>query len=298
MHYKPAPALCYSKKYTFKYLFFFHRYLLSQTSGLWYHYPAISAVFGGYVCGILFQIIYYFKFHPNNYVKCQCERPQDECVCKIKPIRTWIKFSELLSKRRHTGNPGVQPNLQKNVPFTQQPSAGERVLINSKAQRSGAIESRDSMSNIGAHTQNVPSVLSGPALPSCERSPIQNPAAQRSPNHRSQAQITQNQGSPRGAQQSPNHRSPAQGSPVQRSPMNPNGSPLNHHTCAVTCTPPDHGTPCRPGPTPSPHRDVYITPPSTRSPAPGDISLLSSSSDTSHVEQNVPLIKNSKQTTV
>lgn len=60
-------------------------YLLTQTRFLWYQNPAICTVFGGYVIGITFQIVYYLKFHPNNIAS-----------DKSRAIK-WIPLKELCS---------------------------------------------------------------------------------------------------------------------------------------------------------------------------------------------------------
>ncbi len=237
-----------------------------------------------------------------------CMSPKGKCVCKIQPIRAWIKLSELLAKPvltnsnpKHTGN-DKHSSLQQNVPLNQQSAAVHGAFTTHKAQLSDAMDIfYEPRSNKGALTQ-LEDITSHSGV---------------SNNHRQEASCGDVPG-----QRSPAQRSPAQRSSPKRSPMNSHGSPLNprgspfnprgsslnpqgspsdpHRSPAVVRTPPGQRIPHRPGPTPSPsaHSDVYITPPSNRSGAPGDISLVSSSSDTSHVEQNVPLIKNSKQTTV
>ncbi len=269
--------------------------------------------------------------------------PKGKCVCKIQPIRAWIKLSELLAKPvltnsnpKHTGN-DKHSSLQQNVPLNQQSAAVHGAFTTHKAQLSDAMDIfYEPRSNKGALTQLEDTTShSGVSNnhrqePSCGDVPVQRSPAQRSPAQRSSPKRSpmNSYGSPLNSRGSPlNPRgSPLnpRGSPLnpRGSPLNPCGSPLNprgsplkshgsplnpqgsrsdpHRSPAIVRTPPGQRIPHRPGPSPSPsaHSDVYITPPSNRSGAPGDISLVSSSSDTSHVEQNVPLIKNSKQTTV
>ncbi len=61
-------------------------YLFAHTQNHWYHYPAMSAVFGGYTIGLTFMGIYYMIFHPNNY----------EPHRKHKKIRLCLNKSEWL----------------------------------------------------------------------------------------------------------------------------------------------------------------------------------------------------------
>ena len=71
-------------------------YLLTQTKYVWYQNPAICAVFSGYVLGIVFQMSYYVKFHPNNYAE-----------DKTKAIRTWIPLRELRSAPNQHASEGT-----------------------------------------------------------------------------------------------------------------------------------------------------------------------------------------------
>lgn len=41
-------------------------YLFTQTQDIWYHSYALAAVLLGFALGVVFQIFYYLKLHPNN----------------------------------------------------------------------------------------------------------------------------------------------------------------------------------------------------------------------------------------
>ena len=95
-------------------------YLLTQTKYVWYQRPAIFAVFSGYVIGILFQILYYLKAHPNNYAE-----------DKTKAIRAWIPLMELLSTPNKPSSPvnsGSEPKEPTNVKGIG--PSGEEIALN------------------------------------------------------------------------------------------------------------------------------------------------------------------------
>jgi hypothetical protein len=62
---------------------------------MWYLEPALGVVLGVFFIGILFQIIYYKFFHPNNYP------PYSE----TKSIKLWIPLKQLCKMRAHSKNP-------------------------------------------------------------------------------------------------------------------------------------------------------------------------------------------------
>ena len=84
-------------------------YLMTQIEDLWYRYPACGVVLGGFFVGIMFQIIYYLKLHPNNF-------SVDE---KHPSIKLWVPFSQLSctafrKKRRRRKKSSKSNDSKKN----------------------------------------------------------------------------------------------------------------------------------------------------------------------------------------
>ena len=123
-------------------------YLLTQTKYIWYQNPAICAVFLGYVVGMFFQVIYYLKAHPNNFVE------NSDGSDQKNPIRLWIPMKELLSpsgnqtnNQNHADTELVEPTAVKGINLTTEditlhvndrPKSGEGERpVSSASKRSG-----------------------------------------------------------------------------------------------------------------------------------------------------------------
>ena len=81
-------------------------YVSANTRDSWYMKPALALIFGGFFLGILFQLIYYKWWHPNNY----------NPYVKYKRIKTCLSIDELLNRkpRRHP-TPSHRRQLDKPV---------------------------------------------------------------------------------------------------------------------------------------------------------------------------------------
>lgn len=75
-------------------------YMFSGIMDRWYTYPALITVFGGFFIGIMFQMVYYMKFHPCNSSSC----PKDK---KIQLRVSWRKLC--LFKKREPRSESGEP---------------------------------------------------------------------------------------------------------------------------------------------------------------------------------------------
>ena len=70
-------------------------YLSTQTQEYWYQIPCMVMIHLGFIVGVVLQIIYYLKFHPNNKIP-------------GKEIKLWIPCSEL----QHMGRSAPETSPQ------------------------------------------------------------------------------------------------------------------------------------------------------------------------------------------
>ncbi|CAD5117922.1 DgyrCDS6667 [Dimorphilus gyrociliatus] len=84
-------AMFYTLVYIENLILTFFWFISSQTNDLPYHLPALLVVVLGFWIGITFMLLYYLRFHPNDY----------PLVHEGKKIRCWIPCSELIHNEMH-----------------------------------------------------------------------------------------------------------------------------------------------------------------------------------------------------
>ena len=68
-------------------------YMVTQTQEFWYHIPCMVMILLGFIVGVVLQIIYYLKFHPNNKIT-------------GKEIKFWVPCGDLQCMGGQASAPG------------------------------------------------------------------------------------------------------------------------------------------------------------------------------------------------
>ncbi len=94
-------------------------YFLTQTQDMWYHMPAIAIVLGGFFIGIIFQVIYYIHFHPNNKYPSICIKIWVPCkALSISNDHAARRDPSFEIKHMVDGNPSKVSRMASTVPAT------------------------------------------------------------------------------------------------------------------------------------------------------------------------------------